>query len=78
MALRLKSPDSAADRPRCAASFSATFPTRVIKGVHQRVDMQLHSMALLEGCESVAGTWRDLRTVFEFAGITDRNQEAPS
>jgi hypothetical protein len=24
------------------------------------------------------GKWRDLRTVFEFAGISDHNKEAPS
>ncbi len=33
--------------------FFCYFHTRVIKGVQQRVDMQLHSMALLEDCESI-------------------------
>ena len=33
--------------------FFSYFHTRVIKGVQQRVDMQLHSMALLEDCESI-------------------------
>jgi hypothetical protein len=26
----------------------------------------------------MAGNWRDLRTVFEFAGISAQNKEAPS
>jgi hypothetical protein len=26
----------------------------------------------------MAGNWRDLRTVFEFAGIAEQSKEAPS
>jgi hypothetical protein len=32
--------------------------------------------AAIAGAQS--GNWRDLRTVFEFAGITGRNEETPS
>jgi len=31
--------------------------------------------AAIEGAER--GNWRDLRTVFEFAGISEPNKEAP-
>jgi len=39
--------------PALRGEFFCYFHTRVIKGVQQRVDMQLHSMALLEDCESI-------------------------
>ena len=39
--------------PALRREFFCYFHTRVIKGVQQRVDMQLHSMALLEDCESI-------------------------
>jgi len=39
--------------PALRSEFFCYFHTRVIKGVQQRVDMQLHSMALLEDCESI-------------------------
>ena len=39
--------------PALRGEFFSYFHTRVIKGVQQRVDMQLHSMALLEDCESI-------------------------
>src|SRR5579863_1460200 len=39
--------------PALRHEFFCYFHTRVIKGVQQRVDMQLHSMALLEDCESI-------------------------
>jgi hypothetical protein len=39
--------------PSLRGEFFCYFHTRVIKGVQQRVDMQLHSMALLEDCESI-------------------------
>src|ERR1700683_4340318 len=39
--------------PALRGEFFFFFPTRVIKGVQQRVDMRLHSMALLEDCESI-------------------------
>src|SRR5580693_391051 len=39
--------------PAQRGEFFCYFHTRVIKGVQQRVDMQLHSMALLEDCESI-------------------------
>src|SRR6202167_6393694 len=39
--------------PRPARRVLLLFPHPVIKGVQQRVDMQLHSMALLEDCESI-------------------------
>jgi hypothetical protein len=32
--------------------------------------------AAIEGAER--GNWRDLRTVFEFAGISAQNKDAPS
>jgi len=32
--------------------------------------------AAIAGAER--GNWRDLRTVFEFAGITEQSKEAPS
>jgi len=39
--------------PALRGEFFCYFHTRVIKGVQQRVDMQLHPMALLEDCESI-------------------------
>jgi hypothetical protein len=39
--------------PALRGEFFCYFHTRIIKGVQQRVDMQLHSMALLEDCESI-------------------------
>ncbi len=39
--------------PALRREFFCYFHTRVIKGVQQRVDMQLHSMALLEDCEAI-------------------------
>ncbi len=39
--------------PALRGEFFCYFHTRVIKGVQQRVDMRLHSMALLEDCESI-------------------------
>ncbi|MGC1434788.1 MAG: hypothetical protein WA847_02755, partial [Terriglobales bacterium] len=39
--------------PALRGEFFCYFHTRVIKGVQQRVDMQLHSMARLEDCESI-------------------------
>jgi hypothetical protein len=39
--------------PALRGEFFCYFHTRVIKGVQQRVDMQLHSMALLEDCEAI-------------------------
>ena len=39
--------------PALRGEFFCYFHTRVIKGVQQRVDMQMHSMALLEDCESI-------------------------
>jgi hypothetical protein len=36
----------------------------------------MQAEAAIEGAER--GNWRDLRTVFEFAGISERNKEAPS
>jgi len=39
--------------PALRGEFFCYFHTRVIKGVQLRVDMQLHSMALLEDCESI-------------------------
>jgi hypothetical protein len=39
--------------PALRGEFFCYFHTRVIKGVQQRVNMQLHSMALLEDCESI-------------------------
>jgi hypothetical protein len=39
--------------PALRGEFFCYFHTRVIKGVQQSVDMQLHSMALLEDCESI-------------------------
>jgi hypothetical protein len=39
--------------PALRGEFFCYFHTRVIKGVQQRVDMQLHSMAMLEDCESI-------------------------
>src|SRR6202161_4714068 len=39
--------------PALRGEFFCYFHTRVIKGVQQRVDMQLHSMATLEDCESI-------------------------
>jgi hypothetical protein len=39
--------------PALRGEFFCYFHTRVIKGVQQRVDMQLHSMALLEDSESI-------------------------
>jgi hypothetical protein len=39
--------------PALRGEFFCYFHTRVIKGVPLRVDMQLHSMALLEDCESI-------------------------
>ena len=39
--------------PALRSEFFCYFHTRVIKGVQQRVDMQLHSMALLEDCEAI-------------------------
>ena len=39
--------------PALRGEFFCYFHTRVIKGVQQRVDMQLHSMALIEDCESI-------------------------
>jgi hypothetical protein len=39
--------------PALRGEFFCYFHTRVIKGVQQRVDMQLHSMALLENCEAI-------------------------
>jgi hypothetical protein len=39
--------------PALRGEFFCYFHTRVIKGVQQRVDMQLHSMALLEDCKSI-------------------------
>jgi len=39
--------------PALRGEFFCYFHTRVIKGVQMRVDMQLHSMALLEDCESI-------------------------
>jgi hypothetical protein len=39
--------------PALRREFFCYFHTRVIKGVQQRVDMQLHSIALLEDCESI-------------------------
>jgi hypothetical protein len=39
--------------PALRGEFFCYFHTRVIKAVQQRVDMQLHSMALLEDCESI-------------------------
>jgi hypothetical protein len=39
--------------PALRGEFFCYFHTRVIKGVQQRVDMRLDSMALLEDCESI-------------------------
>ena len=39
--------------PALRGEFFCYFHTRIIKGVQQRVDMRLHSMALLEDCESI-------------------------
>jgi hypothetical protein len=39
--------------PALRREFFCYFHTRVIKGVQQRVDMRLDSMALLEDCESI-------------------------
>jgi hypothetical protein len=39
--------------PALRGEFFCYFHTRVIKGVQQRVDMQLHSMALLEDFEAI-------------------------
>src|SRR5579872_7231865 len=39
--------------PALRGEFFCYFHTRVIKGVQQRVDMQLDSMALLEDCEAI-------------------------
>jgi len=39
--------------PALRGEFFCYFHTRVIKGVQQRVDMQLHSMALLEDAEAI-------------------------
>jgi hypothetical protein len=39
--------------PSLRGEFFCYFHTRVIKGVQLRVDMQLHSMALLEDCEAI-------------------------
>jgi hypothetical protein len=39
--------------PALRREFFCYFHTRVIKGVQQRVDMHLHSMTLLEDCESI-------------------------
>jgi len=39
--------------PALRGEYFCYFHTRVIKGVQQRVDMRLHSMALLEDCESI-------------------------
>ena len=39
--------------PALRGEFFCYFHTRVIKGVQQRVDMRLHSMALLEDCEAI-------------------------
>jgi len=39
--------------PALRGEFFCYFHTRVIKGVQQRVDMQLHSTALLEDCEAI-------------------------
>src|SRR5271157_2399412 len=39
--------------PALRGEFFCYFHTRVIKGVQQRVDMQLHSIALLEDCEAI-------------------------
>jgi len=39
--------------PALRGEFFCYFHTRIIKGVQQRVDMCLHSMALLEDCESI-------------------------
>jgi len=39
--------------PALRGEFFCYFHTRVIKGVQQRVDMQLHSMALLEDTEAI-------------------------
>src|ERR1700719_3694887 len=39
--------------PALRGEFFCYFHTRIIKGVQQRVDMRLDSMALLEDCESI-------------------------
>ena len=39
--------------PALRGEFFCYFHTRIIKGVQQRIDMRLHSMALLEDCESI-------------------------
>src|ERR1700722_11935406 len=39
--------------PALRGEFFCYFHTRVIKGVQQRLDMQLDSMALLEDCEAI-------------------------
>src|SRR5277367_3588844 len=39
--------------PALRGEFFCYFHTRVIKGVQQRVDMRLDSIALLEDCESI-------------------------
>src|ERR1700676_5264435 len=39
--------------PALRGEFFCYFHTRVIKGVQQRVDMRLDSMALLEDCEAI-------------------------
>jgi hypothetical protein len=39
-------------------------------------DRKERAKAAIKGAER--GNWRDLRTVFEFAGITEQSKEAPS
>ena len=49
----LKLPDSTCGSPALRGEFFCYFHTRVIKGVPQRVDMRMDSMALLEDSESI-------------------------
>jgi hypothetical protein len=47
------------------------------KPEHERQENELNRIqAAIAGAER--GNWRDLRTVFEFAGISTQNKDAPS
>ena len=62
-----------------SSSEGAKEPSRSILGRHRGLkeyELIKQAQAAIPG--AMAGNWRDLRTVFEFAGIAEQNKEAPS